>query len=277
MHSTTVRVIAVMNQKGGVGKTTTVANLGTALARLGRRVLLLDLDPQAHLTASLGLRELPLHPESPGIFQVLDAGAPLQQAALPLPCEPVNGADSPGSAKHPGSLAIVPGSLALAGADVAFASRIGRELLLRRALAGLDPTTADILLMDCPPNLGVLTLNALCAAGEVLVPVQAEYLALQSLAELLRTMDAVREQLNPGLTLGGVVLTRFSRSKTLNREVAATLREHFPDQLYETRIRENVALAEAPGFGQDIFRYRPGSAGALDYLLLAKELLSKEK
>ncbi|AGW14814.1 ParA family protein [Megalodesulfovibrio gigas] len=262
MHSTAVRTIAVMNQKGGVGKTTTVANLGVGLARLGRRVLLMDLDAQAHLTASLGLQELPA--DAVTSIDVLEGQASLRQAAISLPCD------------GQGSLTLAAGSLALSGADVLFASRIDRELLLKKALADLGPSDFDYILLDCPPNLGVLTLNALCAAHGVLVPVQAEYLALQSLAELMRTMDAVRAQLNPDLTLYGVVLTRFSRTKVLNREVAATLREHFPEQLFETRIRENVALAEAPGFGQDIFRYRPGSAGAQDYLQLAKELLRKE-
>lgn len=270
MHSTAVRIIAVMNQKGGVGKTTTVANLGVGLTRLGQRVLLMDLDAQAHLTASLGLEELPPHAATS--FDVLDGQASLLQAAIPLPGSGSGLGSGPGS----GTLRLVPGTLALSGADVVFAARIGRELLLRKALADATAAEFDCILLDCPPNLGVLTLNALCAAREVLVPVQAEYLALQSLAELMRTMDAVREHLNPGLTLCGVVLTRFSRTKTLNREVAATLREHFPDRLFEARIRENVALAEAPGFGQDIFRYRPGSAGAQDYLQLAKELLRKE-
>ncbi len=146
--------------------------------------------------------------------------------------------------------------------------------MLKKVLATAEDV--DVILLDCPPNLGVLTLNALCAAQEVLVPVQAEYLALQSLAELMATMDAVREHLNPALTLCGVLLTRFSRNKTLHREVAATIREHFPGKLFETRIRENVALAEAPGFGQDIFRYRPSSAGAQDYRHLSKELLQRE-
>lgn len=258
-----MRSITVMNQKGGVGKTTTAVNLGAGLASLGRRVLLVDLDAQSHLTMALGLTDLT--EQTPSTFELLEGKARLEECRIPIPLDGEAGG---------GALSLVPGSMALSGADVAFSTRIGRELLLKKALA--DVGDADIILFDCPPNLGVLSLNALCAAQEVLAPVQAEYLALQSLAELAATMDAVREHLNPALSLCGVLLTRFSRNKTLHREVAATIREHFPGKLFESRIRENVALAEAPGFGQDIFRYRPTSSGAQDYLLLSKELLQRE-
>ncbi len=245
-----MRIIAVLNQKGGAGKTTTALNVGAGLARLGRSVLLADLDPQAHLTCALGV---PAH--SLGLT-VHDA---LTGATRPAAC-----------LLQVRDLLLLPASLVLSGAELDLAAAPGREFLLRKALEDLPGR--DVAILDCPPSLGLLTLNALTAASEIVVPLQAEFLALQSLSTLLETVDAVRRRLNPGLAVTGIVCTRFNRRLRLNREVAGKIRSYFGDLAFETHIRENVALAESPGFGQDIFTYRPGSSGARDYLALCREI-----
>jgi len=248
----TMRVIAVLNQKGGVGKTTTAVNLGVALARQGLSVLLADLDPQAHLTRSLGLE-----PEAggPGLAGVLRGELPLADVLVEVE-----------------GLRLAPGSLELSGADGRPGPGGRRERLVAEALSGLS--VVDLAILDCPPNLGLLTVNALAAAQGALIPVQAEYLALASLAGVMDTLAAARA-VNPVLRPLGIALTRYSHRKRLCREVAAAIRNHFPELLFETRIREGVALAEAPGFGRSIFAYAPRSAGALDYGNLARELAGR--
>jgi len=242
-----MRTLAVINQKGGVGKTTTAHNLGAGLARQGMRVLLVDADPQGHLTTAMGL----------------DAPGPGLGEALLDECPPAEIVRT-GPGPH-----LLPGSLALAGLESRLAATPGREDRLRRILAGLSGYHAAII--DCPPNLGLVTVCALRAATEALVPMQAEFLALKGLAALLDTLRAVRSRLNPDLALAGILLTRFDSRRRLGREVAARLDEHFPGLAFAARIRENVALAEAPGFGQDIFTYAPGSRGARDYAALCTE------
>jgi chromosome partitioning protein len=254
-----MRVIAFLNQKGGVGKTTTAVNVGIGLVRLGRSVVLADLDPQGHLTRSLGAE-----PGGDALYELMKGSRTLRETLAP-----VEGAW------------LVPASLELSGADTEFATRPGKERLVAQALsplsgltglsAGTDRAGADALILDCPPNLGLLTVNALAMAGEVVIPVQAEYLALASLGGLMDTLEAARS-FNPGLRILGIVLTRYNHRKRLCREVAGAIRSHFPDLLLETRIRESVALAEAPGFGQSIFAYAPKSQGAIDFTNLSREI-----
>lgn len=248
-----MRTIVVLNQKGGVGKTSTTVNLGAALARQEQKVLLIDLDPQAHLTYSLGImaHELPK-----SVSAML-----MQECALSDVVINRNGLD------------IVPASVALAGTEVDLAGVDSRETRLKSALQSV--TGYDFILMDCPPNLGLLTLNAMVAATELLVPVQPEFLALQSLGKLMETVGAIRGGWNPDLALSGIVMTRYARNKRINRETRRNILDYFGDALLETTIRDNISLAEAPSFGQDIFTYKPGSNGAADYRNLALELLKR--
>ena len=246
-----MRVIAFANQKGGVGKTTTVHNLGAALAREGRKVLLVDLDAQGSLTASCGF-----DPDAcRSLYEVLDGQA--QFAEIKMPVEGTQGLD------------LAPAGIDLAQADLAFAGRIGRENMLRKALGQV--VGYDYILLDCPPNLGLVTLNALVAASEIVIPVQAEYHALRGLELLQGTISMVKE-LNPSLCVLGIVVTLFDKRKTLNRDVFNELRKTFRELLFSVKIRDAVALAEAPSNGQDIFGYRPSSAGTEDYERLAKEI-----
>ncbi|QGY38646.1 AAA family ATPase [Pseudodesulfovibrio cashew] len=248
-----MRTIVVLNQKGGVGKTSTTVNLGAALARQKQRVLLLDLDPQAHLTYSLGIMAHQL-PRTMGAVLMGECG--LMDVV-----------------RETADLSVVPASVALAGTEVDLAGVERRETRLKEALAGIDGY--DFVLMDCPPNLGLLTLNAMVAGTELLVPVQPEFLALQSLGKLMETVGAIRAGWNPDLALTGIVLTRYQRHKKLNRETRRNIRDYFGDALLETTIRDNISLAEAPSFGQDIFTYKPRSNGAADYRNLALELLRR--
>lgn len=248
-----MRIIAVMNQKGGVGKTTSTINMGAGLARLSQRVLLVDLDPQAHLTYSLGIAA---HQLTSTLYEVLKGEQSIADCL-----------------QHGDGLDIVPSSLSLSGADIEFSGLPAREFLLQKALKKLPEY--DFILMDCPPNLGILTINAMTAAKEIFVPMQAEFLALQSMGKLYETVELVRRGLNTELEVTGILATRFSRRKKLNREVMKKISEYFGDKVFETPIRENVALAEAPSFGKDIFSYRPKSSGAQDYHRLCSEILKR--
>lgn len=261
------RIIAVLNQKGGVGKTTTVANLGAALARRGQRVLLLDLDPQANLTVHVGLE--PRQPDNSTYSLLLgdhDLAAAIQDTGVP-------------------GLRIVPSTLALANAEIQLASAVGRELILREALeTWLDPMPAfgggetpaageaDFILIDCPPSLGIITMNALCSATDVLLPIQAEFFALQGVAGLLESLKAV-QRLNRRARLSLVVPCMVDLRTNLARDVVQEVRQYFGNLVSGTLIRKNVALAEAPSHGKTIFEYAPGSRGAKDYDNLAREIL----
>lgn len=246
-------VIAVSNHKGGVGKTTSTLNLGAALQRRGEKVLLVDLDPQANLTQSLGLTE-----HSPTVYEALRGEAPLQ------PVEVLPGLD------------VVTSTLDLSGAEVELSSEAGREYILKELLEPLRKRYAYVLL-DSPPSLGLLTINAFTAADTVYIPLQAHYLALQGLSKLQEVVDRVGKRLNKGLRIGGVFVTQYDQRKVLNREVADTIRKHFPSVVFRTAIRDNVALAEAPTTGLDVFRYAPRSTGAEDYAALAKEVMKRTK
>ncbi len=250
------RVLVVANQKGGVGKTTTAVSLAAALADEGCAVLLVDLDPQANATSGLGLR---VGADQPSIYDVLIADVPVQRAVL-------------GSAVR--GLAVLPSSLDLAGAEIELVSAFSREQKLRRALAPVR-ATYDVVLIDCPPSLGLLTVNALCAADGVIVPIQCEYFALEGLGALRRNADLIRAQLNPTLEIVGFVLTMLDARTRLSQQVVEEVRAHFGDLVFTTRIPRSVRLAEAPGFGQPITVFDPGSRGAMAYRRLATEVLGR--
>ncbi len=260
-----VHTIAVTNQKGGVGKTTTVANLGAALALRGIDVCLIDLDPQAHLTMHFGIdtEALPV-----SMYDVMTAQVPLGRAAVMV--EP--------------HLTVLPASIDLAGAEVELASEVGREQILRDRLAAAT-LPYELILVDCPPSLGVLTLNALAAVQEVLIPLQGHFLALQGLGRLLETVSLVQRRINPALKVAGVVFCMFETGTRLAGEVAQDVEQFLQDardgqspwseaRLFRTRIRRNIKLAECPSHGTTILRYDPLSHGAKDYRALAEEFLA---
>ena len=247
------RIIAVVNQKGGVGKTTSVVNIGAGLALRGRKVLLVDLDAQAHLTYSLGVEpdELALT-----VYELLSGEADVGEVLI-----------------EAGGMALIPAAVGLTAAEFELSAKAGREALLRDVLAGVSGY--DFILLDCPPNLGLLTLNALTAAGEVFVPVPPEFLAIKGLNNLSEMADKVRERLNPELKITGVIVTLFDQRLKLYQEVLESLRATIGDRLFRTVIRRNVALAEATSFGQSIFEYAPASHGAEDYRALCEEILRR--
>ncbi|AMV38672.1 ParA family protein [Planctomyces sp. SH-PL62] len=259
-----MRRIAVLNQKGGVGKTTSTVNLAAALASEGHNVLVIDLDPQAHATLHLGL--LPGR-SGPSLYEVLTQGKSIQEVRRQV-------ADN---------LSIVGSHIDLAGAELELLGTVGREVILRDQLEA-DTEKYDFVLMDCPPSLSVLTLNALCAANEVMIPLQAHFLALHGLSKLLETVNLVSKRVNRDLKVGGVVLCLYDAGTRHGGEVVEDLQTFFAAKkkgvspwseakLYKTRIRRNIRLAECPSFGQSIFQYAPTSRGAEDYASLAAEVL----
>lgn len=245
------KIIAVSNHKGGTGKTTSTINLGAALARLDKRTLLVDLDPQANATQSLGVNAT-----AGTIYDALRGSQDVRPVAVF------------------DKLDIIPSTLDLSGAEVELISEVGREFVLKSFLQPLA-ASYDYILIDCPPSLGLLTINAFAAADHVYIPLQSEYLALQGMAKLIEVLQKVKKKLNPGLEVAGVFLTQFDNRRVLNREIAETVAEYFPGKVLQSRIRDNVALAEAPSTQQDIFRYAPQSYGAADYLALAKEITQR--
>ena len=250
-------IIACTNQKGGVGKTTTVVNLASYLARSGRRVLVVDLDPQGNATSGLGL---PIVPVERSIHPVLVDGDDALDRVVPAAIE---------------DMSIIPSSRDLAGAEVELVPIEGRERRLARALRPLA-RSYDTILLDCPPSLGLLTVNALTAADSVLIPIQCEYYALEGLGQLLSTIELVRAHLNPSLAVKGVVLTMFDARTTLSADVSAEVRRHLPGQVFRTVIPRSVRLAEAPSFGRPISEHAPTSRGAMAYHDLAQELLERD-
>jgi chromosome partitioning protein len=252
------RVYALANQKGGVGKTTTAVNLGAYLAAAGQHVLIVDADPQANATSSLGL--------DPTTLRRSLYDAMIQQAVL---AELVTPTAFPG-------LELVPGAPDLGGAEVEMVSIPSREHLLRRLLEPVATSYSHVLI-DCPPSLGLLTVNALTAALDgVIVPIQCEYLALEGLGRLWQTIQLVRQNLNPRLFIAGMVLTMYDPRTNLAGQVAAEVRKFFPNQVFRTVVPRSVRLSEAPSYGQPIIQYAPTSPGALAYAALAGELLSRE-
>ena len=256
------RILAVVNQKGGVGKTTTAINLGTALAAVGRRVLILDLDPQGNASTGFGI---PHGRRRVGTYELLIGTATLAAATQKT--------DVP-------DLSIIPATPTLSGAEVELVSQMGREFRLRDtlhdALRG-DAQGYDYVLIDCPPALGLLTVNALVASDGVLVPLQAEFLALEGLSQLLRTVELVRQRLNPALKIQGVVLTMVDRRNRLCEAVCDDVRRHLGAQVYRTEIPRNVRVSEAPSHGKPVLLYDLRSAGAQAYVRLASEFLKREE
>jgi chromosome partitioning protein len=259
MENEACRIVAIVNHKGGVGKTTTTINLGTALAKLKKKVLLIDMDPGAHATYGLGILA---HRRERTVYDLMRGRAPVDEIKVEI-------------ALDREGLDLVPASIELAEAEVQLSGLPGREFLLKEALSEIE--AYDYILIDCPPSLAVLTLNAMVAAKEVFIPLQTEYLALQGLGKLLETIKIVKHRLNRDLEITGVLATRYDKRKILNREVVNRIKEHFGDKVFDVLIRENISLAESPSHGLTIFEYFPGSYGAEDYMALAKEVLNRGK
>jgi len=247
-------VIAIVNQKGGVGKTTTAVNLGASLATLGQRVLIIDIDPQGNSTTGVGIDKRAVERD---IYSVLLDGASVDDIALPT--------GVPG-------LAIVPATLALAGAEIELVSALRREGRLKDALTSVDGKY-DYVLIDCPPSLGLLTINALTAASEVIIPVQAEFYALEGLSQLTTIVRRIKEALNPDLTILGVLITMFDSRQRLATEVLDEVHRYFPDRVFATQIPRNVRLSEAPSYGKPAVLFDVKSRGAQAYLSLAREVI----
>ncbi len=255
------RTIAIVNQKGGTGKTTTTLNLGAGLARRGKRVLLVDLDPQASLTYSLGLE---VTDGRPTIYEVLCGKTTAAKAIITR--EGKNGGPA---------YDLLPATLDLEAAELELAPETGRELFLKEAL---EPIAAgyDYMIIDAPPRLTILALNALAAANEIFIPLQAEVLPLKGMRALTDTIGLIKRRLNPRIDITGVIVTRYSGRRTLGREVVDAIKGLYGAAVFDTRIRENISIAEAPGFGMDIYEYKPGSNGAIDYAALCEEVLAQE-
>ena len=263
-----MRVIAIINQKGGVGKTTTTANLGAALAELGKRVCLIDMDPQCHLTINYGLEPATLEHS---LYNMLVENGSFLQAMQRLDKR----------------IALIPSSIDLAAAEVELVNVPGRETILRSRIDAAEHDF-DFILLDCPPSLGLMTINALAAATDVIIPMQPHFFALQGVGKLLETVQLVNQDINPQLRVAGIVLTMFDSQTRLSTEVVNDLQQFIDSahgkplpwagaQLFKTRIRRNIKLAESPSFGQTIFQYEPTGNGALDYRALAKEVLTMFK
>jgi chromosome partitioning protein len=252
------RIIAVANQKGGVGKTTTAINLATALAACGKRVLIVDLDPQGNASTGLGVER---GDRKTGAYEVL-----IDSVSIPEATKPTNVPN----------MWIVPTTPDLAGAEIELIDLERREFRLRDALAKAN-LSYDFILIDCPPSLTLLTLNAMVAADCVLVPLQCEFYALEGLSQLIKTIERVKQKLNPVLEVQGVVLTMFDKRSSLNEQVAADVRQHFGDKVYDTAIPRNVRMAEAPSYGMPALLYDIRCAGSQAYILLASEVLKREQ
>ena len=252
-----MRTIALTNQKGGVGKTTSAANLGACLAALGKRVLLVDGDPQANLSAHFGVD---VYSEMPSVYTLMIGEA---------------GADEVICATGIEGLDLAPSNINLAGAEIELVGVVGRETILKEALASALEGY-DYVLVDCPPSLGLLTLNALTTVREVFVPLQAEFFALQGMSKLMETIRLVRRRLNPELQLTGIIACMYDGRTRLAREVKANILEYFPDKLFASVIHKNVKLAEAPSHGKPVTTYDRRSRGARDYKALAREVLDQE-
>lgn len=259
------KVIAIANQKGGVGKTTTTINLGTALAAIGKQVVILDIDPQGNASTGLGV---PPADRKITTYDVLVGEQPLERALVDTLVP---------------RLSLAPSDPDLSGAELELASAPRRSYRMRHAIDRLRKRLSDAsqhcdyVLIDCPPSLNLLTVNALTSADSVLVPLQCEFFALEGLSQLMRTIDLVRTNLNPRLAVQGVVLTMFDSRNNLSGQVEADVREHFGDQVYKTRIPRNVRVSEAPSFGKPVLLYDLNCSGSQAYIALAKEIVQQEK
>lgn len=242
-------IITISNHKGGVGKTTSAISIGFGLQKLGKKVLLVDLDPQASLSQSLGIENY-----EKDIYGAIMGKYPL------LPLEMKKG------------ISVVPSTLDLSGAEIEMSNEAGREYILSEILEPIK-LNYDYILIDSPPSLGLLTLNAFVSSNKVIVPLQAEYLSLRGLSKLMEVMEKVKKRLNKNLELGGIIITQYDGRKVLNRDIVESVKKCFQEKVFQTKIRDNIALAESPARGVDIFSYNEKSHGAHDYLALAKEVL----
>ncbi|HLN76140.1 MAG TPA: ParA family protein [Nocardioidaceae bacterium] len=258
------RIMVVANQKGGVGKTTSTVNMAAALAQHGLRVLVIDLDPQGNASTALAIDH---HRGTPSTYDALVDGVPLVEVVQE--CPEIKG------------LFVVPATIDLAGAEIDLVSMVARESRLRKAIHAYPPVESedderlDYVLIDCPPSLGLLTLNALVAGDEMLIPIQAEYYALEGLGQLLETVEMVKAHLNPGLNVSTILLTMYDARTRLAAGVAEEVRGHFGEQVLRTAIPRSVRISEAPSYGQTVMTYDPGSPGALSYLEAAREMALK--
>ncbi len=250
------RIIAIANQKGGVGKTTTAVNLAASLSMAGRSILLVDSDPQANATTGLGLER---DPERAGLYEVLLGEQSIAEVCVQTELD---------------HLLLVPSEPDLIGAEVELVEAKERETRLKKALAPVRDDNAFVFI-DCPPSLGLLTVNALAAADGVIVPLQCEYYALEGLSHLMKTIELVRESLNPTLSIDGILLTMFDKRNSISHSVAEEAREFFADKVFKTQIPRNVRLSEAPSFGKPVLLYDTRSAGSESYLALAQEVIEK--
>jgi chromosome partitioning protein len=252
------RVFTIANQKGGVGKTTTAVNIAAALALQGLKVLVIDLDPQGNASTALGIEH---RPGTASSYEVLIGDIPVEEALQRSP--------------HSERLYCVPATIDLAGAEIELVSMVAREGRLRTALSELEKYDFDYVFIDCPPSLGLLTINALVAAPEVLIPIQCEYYALEGVGQLLRNIEMVKSHLNPHLTVSTVILTMYDGRTRLADQVAQDVRGHFGDKVLRTVIPRSVKVSEAPGYGMTIIDYDPGSRGAMSYLDASRELAER--
>ncbi|MFJ4172504.1 ParA family protein [Microbacterium sp. NPDC089696] len=253
------RVLTVSNQKGGVGKTTSAVNVASALAALGAKVLVIDLDPQGNASTALGV---PHNADTPSVYDVLIEEFPLADIVQPSP--------------ESENLFCAPSTIHLAGAEIELVAQVAREHRLRRALLDyLEDNPMDFVIIDCPPSLGLLTINAFTAASEVFIPIQCEYYALEGLSQLLGSIQMIQKHLNPGLHLSTILLTMYDGRTRLAQQVADEVRSHFPTQVLETVIPRSVRVSEAPSFGQTVIAYDGQSAGAIAYREAAVEIASR--
>lgn len=250
------KIIAIINQKGGVGKSTTAINLGAALGEMGKQVLLVDLDPQGNCSSGLGVEKSLIQQ---CIYDVLLNDVPLEEVIIPDIAE---------------GLDIAPATINLAGAEVELVSEMARENRLKDAVGGMRGKY-DFILIDCPPSLGLLTVNALVAADKLLIPIQCEFYALEGVTKLLESMKRVKSRLNPTLDIYGILLTMYDSRTTLSKQVVDEVREYFGRLVFATPIPRMVKLSEAPSFGQPITQYDPKGRGALSYIELAKEVIAR--